>query len=96
MRRLTVLTAGAVLAAVTMGVAFAQDAPPVGATVKDSAGHTVGVIEKVVLVGNQPRQVQIRQGAVVRTLPIRGLTSRDGAYVIVLSKAEFDALPASN
>ena len=96
MRRLVRLFAGSLVAAAALGVAVAQEAPPVGAAVKDVKGQAVGVIEKVVVVAGRPRQVQVRQGPVLRTLPIDGLYREGAAYVTVLSKAEFDALPASN
>jgi len=90
------LVAGGLLAAAVLGSASAQEAPLIGAPVKDAAGRPVGVIEKVVYVDGRARQVQIRQGPALRTLPVDGLSLQGGAYVTVLSKAEFEALPVSD
>lgn len=75
------------------GAVAAQTTPTVGAVVHDSDGKPVGVIEKVVVQDGAPRQVQVRDGRVLRTLPIRGLIEKDGGLFLLLSKAEFLALP---
>lgn len=83
-------------AAALAGSASAQAAPPVGATVKDKAGVPIGVVERVVSgADGRPYQVLIRQGAVLRPLLVEALSAKGGGYVTVLSKAEFEILPAS-
>jgi hypothetical protein len=92
---LTILAAGAASAAMLTS-ALAQTAPPVGAPVKDSKGAPVGVVDKIVYVDGKPRQVLIREGSVVRTLPINGVIAKDGGYAIELTKAEFQILPPAD
>jgi hypothetical protein len=96
MRRIATVLAGGLIAAVAISSAFAQAAPSVGSPVKDAKGQAIGVIEKVVFAAGKPRQVQVRQGSVLRTLPVDGLTAQNGGYVTVLTKAEFEALPGTN
>lgn len=96
--RLKPVIAALALAVLAAGFAFsgavAQSAPPVGASVKDKNGLPLGVIEKVVVdKAGAPYQVLVRQGRVLRPLPVDGLSLKGGAYVCVLSKAEFEILP---
>lgn len=95
-RPLLISVAAAGLGLALAGAALAQVAPTVGAVIKDPEGKALGVIEKVVPETGAPRQVLVRDGRVLRTLPIRGLTQKDGGFVTVLSKAEFMALPVSD
>jgi hypothetical protein len=91
-----VAAAAAVAFAAFQGSAFAQAAPSVGAVVKDKAGATLGVIERVVSgPDGRPYQVLVRQGQVVRPLLVEALTPKSGGYVSVLSKAEFEILPTA-
>lgn len=76
--------------------AAAQAVPPVGATVKDKAGVSIGVVERVVLgQDGRPYQLMIRQGPVLRPLLVEAVSAKGGGYVTVLSKAEFEILPAA-
>jgi len=93
MRPLALLLAVGAIAAVIATTASAQVAPAVGATVKDPTGKVLGVVEKVIVADGRPRQIQVRDGGALRTLPVAGLTADGAAFVTVLSKAEFDALP---
>lgn len=92
-RTLLLCFAAAGAAFALAGAASAQATPSVGAAVRDVGGKTLGVIEKVVMENGAPRQVQIRDGRVLRTVPVRGLVAKDGGFVLVISKAEFLALP---
>ncbi len=95
MRAVPLILAAAVLSVALATAAVAQNAPTVGATVKDAKGQVLGVIEKVIVADGRPRQVQIRDGRALRTLPVDGLTSTGGVFVTVLTKAEFQALPVA-
>ncbi len=69
----------------------------IGSVIKDAKGQALGVVERLVgLAGGPPTQVQIRDGSVLRTLPIKGLTPEGGAYMTVLTRAEFQALPPAD
>lgn len=91
------LVAAALFGAASLaGAAAAQAVPPVGASVKDKAGVNIGVVERVVPgPDGKPYQVLIRQGAILRPLLVDALSAKDGGYVTVLSKAEFEILPAA-
>jgi len=96
---LALLALAALAAGVMMqpSVAAAQAAPPVGSPVKDKAGATIGVVERIILgQDGRPYQLMIRQGAVLRPLLAEAVTPRGGGYVTVLSKAEFEILPAAD
>ena len=95
MRPLALLIAAGLIAAALTTAAVAQAPPTVGAVVKDSKGQVLGVVERVIVADGRARQVQVRDGRTVRTLPVDGLTADGAAYVTVLTKAEFQALPAS-
>lgn len=95
MRSLALLLAAGAIAA-AMATAAAAQAPSVGAVVKDAKGQVLGVVEKVIVADGKPRQIQIRDGRVLRTLPVDGLTTDGTVFVTVLTKAEFDALPSAD
>lgn len=96
LRSILALLAAAVAVGLYAAPAAAQAVPPVGAIVKDKAGLTIGVVERVVLgQDGRPYQLMIRQGPVLRPLLIEAISAKGGAYVTVLSKAEFEILPTA-
>ena len=77
--------------------ALAQEAPPIGAKVKDDKGKPIGEVEKIVQgPDGKPRQVLIRVDRVLRTLTVESLTRKGNDYISVLSRAEVAALPPSD
>ena len=92
------LAAGLVLAFANL--AAAQGGPPLeGKEVRASDGAVLGTIAKVIA-GADGRPVQVlvqpkgARAAGPRSLPFRALTAQGDQYVIPLSKAEFDSMPA--
>jgi enterochelin esterase-like enzyme len=70
--------------------------PRTGEKLKDAKGAVLGHIERVVSdAGGRPRQVLVRVARVLHVLPIDALTRSGDAYVTVLSRAELEALPAT-
>ena len=77
--------------------ALAQDAPPIGAKVKDDKGKAVGQVEKIITGRDgKPKQVLVRVDRVLRALPVEALTPSGGQYVSVLSRTELAALPPAD
>jgi hypothetical protein len=99
MRLKPVLAAAGLVAAVLAlhGAAMAQAVPAVGAAVKDKNGVSLGVVERVVNgPDGRPYQVLVRQGQVLRPLLVEGLEQKSGAFVTVLTRAEFEILPVAD
>jgi hypothetical protein len=92
----TLALAGPRIALAQASVAAPDPQPRVGAKVRDSRGDVAGTIERVIAgPDGRPRQILVRVGRILRTLPVDGLTPSRGGFASVLSRAELDSLPPS-